>query len=250
MQYFLDKQGLARMADAEPAAVPDSESEPELEPQTTRDETVLPQVADGPAQQAVARKKAPINFMRGQPPYDVRELLSGKVPNITVPQLLNSAPVLRRKLAILQRSSQPLTRKCKTAAPLGAHNNMVLITTTSEDDREIGCTDLGIRMADDTAVPLPSHVWLDISVTGILVRIKAFVMLIRLSYNILLSRRWLARLNALEDHKNILYIPGIDDKRKIVQGTLAQAPGAKTVNLAPIASHLTQGEYGRAEKRD
>lgn len=103
-------------------------------------------------------------------------------------------------------------------------------------------------MANDAVVPLPSHVWLDINVMGILARIKAFVMPIRLSYGILLSRRWLARVNALEDHRNnILYTSGIDGKRKTAQGTPAQASGVETVNLAPIASHLTQDEYERAE---
>ena len=110
------------------------------------------------------------------------------------------------------------------------------------------CNDLGIRMADDTVAPLPWHVWLDINVAGILARIKAFVMPIRLSYNILLSRRWLARVNALEDHKNnILYISGIDGVRRKVKGTPAWASGLETVNLAPVASHLTQGEYEGAE---
>lgn len=71
---------------------------------------------------------------------------------------------------------------------------------------------------------------------------------IRLSYNILLSRRWLARVNALEDHKNnILYISGIDGVRRKVKGTPARASGLETVNLAPVASHLTQDEYEGAE---
>ena len=110
------------------------------------------------------------------------------------------------------------------------------------------CNNLGIRMADDTVAPLPWHVWLDINLASILICIKAFVMPIRLSYNILLSRRWLARVNALEDHKNnILYISGVDGVRKKVNGTPARASGLDTVNLAPTASHLTQDEYERAE---
>ena len=74
--------------------------------------------------------------MRGQPPYDVTELLCLKMPNITVPQLLNSAPALTRELAILLRSLQPLTRKCKTA-PRFAHSSMVQITIMAEDDHGI-----------------------------------------------------------------------------------------------------------------
>ena len=42
------------------------------------------------------KRGAPVNLMRRTKPYGVWELLSGKAPNITVPQLLNSAPSLRR----------------------------------------------------------------------------------------------------------------------------------------------------------
>ena len=52
----------------------------------------------------------------------------------------------------------------------------------------------------------------------------------------------------LEDHKNsILYISGIDGKRKTDQGTPAQASGAETVNPSAHNLSLTQDEYERAE---
>ena len=79
-------------ADTGPASGPGTTAEyrpaavPKLHQQPTGDETVLPQVADGQAQKAAAKRRAPINLMRGQPSYDVAELLSLKVPNITIPQ--------------------------------------------------------------------------------------------------------------------------------------------------------------------
>ena len=49
--------------------------------------TVLPQTTDAPQHDRTLapKKRAPINLMKGQAPYDVAELLSGKVSNITVP---------------------------------------------------------------------------------------------------------------------------------------------------------------------
>ena len=55
-------------------------------------------------------------------------------------------------------------------------------------------------------------------------------------------------MNAWEDYRNnILYISGVDGVRGKVNGTPARASGLETINLAPVASHLTQDEYERAE---
>ena len=74
--------------------------------------------------------------MTGQAPYDVAELLSGKVLDVTVPQLLHSAPTLRRELAILRRSSRPFTHKRKLPGDeLLVSPNMldeIKITTSAE----------------------------------------------------------------------------------------------------------------------
>jgi hypothetical protein len=82
--------------------------------------------------------------------------------------------------------------------------------------RQIGCKtysckDTAMRLANDSVVPLPYYAWLDINVSGVLARIKAYVMTIEMSFLILLSRRWLSRVQAVEDHaNNTIHIKGVD----------------------------------------
>jgi len=58
---------------------------------------------------------APINWMKGQTPFTIQDALNGPSPglSITLPQLLECSPRLRRDLAELLRSSIPRTRKKK-----------------------------------------------------------------------------------------------------------------------------------------
>lgn len=60
---------------------------------------------------------APINWMKGQVPYTIQDALNGPSPglNITLPQLLDCSPRLRRDLAELLCSSVPRTRKKNSA---------------------------------------------------------------------------------------------------------------------------------------
>ena len=55
----------------------------------------------------------PINWMKGELPFMIQDALSGPSPglNITLPQLLDCSPRLRRDLAKLLRSSVPHVRK-------------------------------------------------------------------------------------------------------------------------------------------
>jgi hypothetical protein len=57
-----------------------------------------------------------------------------------------------------------------------------------------GCKDTSMRLANDTVILLPCYTWLDINVSGVLGRVKAYVMPIEMSFLILFSRRWLARV--------------------------------------------------------
>ena len=117
-----------------PSIIPSSPSTTPSSPSThrrTRDhETLAP------------KRKALINLTRGQQPYDVSELLSGKVPNITTLQLLSSTLSLRRELAV-PRTSQPFTRKCKNHLVSHIANTWPPIATTAERDRVILTVDQG-----------------------------------------------------------------------------------------------------------
>jgi hypothetical protein len=102
--------------------------------------------------------------------------------------------------------------------------------------RQIGCKtypckDTAMRLANDSVVPLPCYAWLDINVSGVLARVKAYVMPIEMSFLILLSRRWLSRVQAVEDHaKNIIYIKGSDGVVHSVFGS--PAPAVPSIGIA------------------
>ena len=180
----------------------------------------------------------PITWLKEDPQYDIGTLLKDIQPSISLPQLLDVSPKLRRDLADLLRSSQPRTRSRRVN-----HAGIVApaITTLAQDDRDVDClyitvfiedapvdltlvdggamielisdrvvknlglksfpcNDLAMRLANDDIVRLPSYVWINVNVAGVLARIKAFVMPIQMSYNLLLSRRWTTRVKAVEDH--------------------------------------------------
>ena len=138
LEQFLDKQleGLAGMPDTELSESSPDEPAEARPPATNQpaDDTVLPQTTEAPQhdRNLAAKKSTPISLMKRQAPYNITELPSGRVPNITVPQLLNCASVWRRELAILLRSSRPFTRKRKmtTGTPLVLHNSKVQITAS------------------------------------------------------------------------------------------------------------------------
>lgn len=71
--------------------------------------------------------------------------------------------------------------------------------------------DRGIRLADQSLVRLPHYVWMNLNVEGIVVEIRAYIMPVKETYQILLSRRWLKRMKGVEDHRNnMLLIEGVD----------------------------------------
>jgi hypothetical protein len=88
-----------------------------------------------------------------------------------------------------------------------------------------------MRLANDSVVPLPCYAWLDINVSGVLARVKAYVMPIEMSFLILLSRRWLSRVQAVEHHsRNVIYIKGSDGVVHSVLGS--PAPAVPSIAIA------------------
>ena len=84
-----------------------------------------------------------------------------------------------------------------------------LVTSLHLDKHPV--KDLGIRLADDSLVRLKHYVWVDLNVEGIVARIRAYIMPVKETYQILLSRRWLKRMKGVEDHRNnTLIIQGVD----------------------------------------
>jgi len=73
----------------------------------------LPSPVEQPRKSRKKLELAPINWMKGQAPFTIQEALNAPTPglNITLPQLLDCSPRLRRDLAELLSSSVPRTRK-------------------------------------------------------------------------------------------------------------------------------------------
>jgi len=92
----------------------------------------------------------------------------------------------------------------------------------------------GIRLADDRLVILRNYVWIDIVVAGILARIKAYEVTISQTYQLVLSRRWLRRVRAVEYHDTqMLFIERGDRVRRKVPGVAAGQVEVKMESLEP-----------------
>ena len=231
----------------------------------------------------------PINWMKGQIPFTIQDALSGPSPGlqITLPQLLDCSPRLRRDLAELLRSSVPRVRRKRQ---LGTHHrgqqvalhssklavwNEVISEASPSSDDNIEClyieawvgdylipevlvdagamldlissqlvaklklkrfpvSGLGMRLADDRLVILKNYVWIDVIVAGILARIKAYEVAVSQTYQLLLSRRWLRRVRAVEYHDTqMLFIEGADRVRRKVPGIAIGQTGVKMERLEP-----------------
>ena len=93
---------------------------------------------------------------------------------------------------------------------------------------------LGMGLADDRLVVLRNYIWLDVVVAGVLARIKAYEVAVSQTYNLLLLRRWLKRVNAVEYHDlRMLLIQGSDRVRRKVPAIPSGATGVKMENIEP-----------------
>ena len=76
--------------------------------------------------------------------------------------------------------------------------------------------------------------WIDIVVAGILARIKAYEVTISQTYQLVLSRRWLRRVRAVEYHDTqMLFIERGDRVRRKVPGVAAGQVEVKMESLEP-----------------
>jgi hypothetical protein len=100
--------------------------------------------------------------------------------------------------------------------------------------------DFGMRMADETFVALEEAVWLNINAEGVVCRIKAYVVPSSVSYDVLLSRQWLKRMKAREDHAtNKLTVQGVDGIWREIFGTPAERAFMEVVDTAQGVSALS-----------
>jgi hypothetical protein len=100
--------------------------------------------------------------------------------------------------------------------------------------------DFGMRMADETFVALEEAVWLNVNAEGVVCRIKAYVVPSSVSYEVLLSRRWLKRMRAKEDHAtNQLNVQGVDGIWRVISSTPAVREFMEVVDTSQGVSALS-----------
>jgi len=74
-----------------------------------------------------------------------------------------------------------------------------------------------MRLADDQLVVLKSYVLWDVVVASVLARVKAYKVVVSQTYQLLLCRRWLKRVRAVEYHNSRnLFIEGSNRVRRKV----------------------------------
>ena len=87
-----------------------------------------------------------------------------------------------------------------------------------------------LQMADDGLVSINEYVWVAVNVKGIVALIKAYILGQGDIYDILLSKRWMHRVLAVEDHgKQTLHITGKDGVKRTISGKAAESTRAEIV---------------------
>ncbi|KAL7267968.1 hypothetical protein RUND412_009428 [Rhizina undulata] len=103
--------------------------------------------------------------------------------------------------------------------------------------KEYSTDKMGVRMADDSVVVLESYVWLNVNVGGIIAQVKVYVLPVEQTYRLLLSRRWLRRVRAVEHYfENVFSLEGKDNKRKYVR-----AVGTEGKKISVLTGEETGG---------
>ena len=81
-----------------------------------------------------------------------------------------------------------------------------------------------LQLADDRLAKVKQYVWVPINVAGIVAVVRAFILGMGDIYDILLSKRWMRRVRAIEDHgKGTLTVQGRDGIKRVVHGTEADS---------------------------
>jgi hypothetical protein len=229
-----------------------------------------PPAVETPAPVKEPLRDPPIIMMRGRDRFELEDVLNAVEPRITFAQLLDCSPKLRSQLAHLLRCS--ITRTRRKAKPAVSHVLPMTVAGPEVDAdclyigcevegtpvdntlvdagalldlihqrvvRRIGCDTIpvhnfGMRMADDSISSLTEAVWVRINVEGVVTRLKCYVVSAdSVSYDLLLSKRWLKQMKAKEDHStNTLYIQGVDAIWREVHGRPAPRTDMDLLDLS------------------
>lgn len=77
-----------------------------------------------------------------------------------------------------------------------------------------------LQLADDGLAKVKQYVWVPVNVEGVVAVVRAFILGMGDIYDLLLSKRWIRRVRAIEDHgESTLIVRGKDGISRLIQGT-------------------------------
>lgn len=92
-----------------------------------------------------------------------------------------------------------------------------------------------LQLADDGHATVQEYVWVTVNVSEIQALVKAFILGDGQVYNLLLSKRWMYRVCAVEDHRaGTLTISGTDGLRRVVDSQEADSLAVKLVDTFEV----------------
>lgn len=87
-----------------------------------------------------------------------------------------------------------------------------------------------LQLADDGYVQVQEYAWVPVNAAGVKAVVKAFILGDGLVYGLLLSKRWMHRVRAIEDHgAATLTIEGTDAIKRVLTGVMAESTSAELV---------------------
>ncbi len=91
------------------------------------------------------------------------------------------------------------------------------------------------QLADDGHATVQKYIWVTVNVSGVRALVKAFILGDGQVFDLLLSKRWMYRVRAVEDHgAGTLTISGTDGCKRVVDGQEASSLAVELVDTTEV----------------
>lgn len=98
-----------------------------------------------------------------------------------------------------------------------------------------------LQLADDGLASVQQYVWVPVNVAGVEAVVRAFILGAGDIYDILLSKRWMRRVRAMEDHgQTSMTIEGKDSIKRVAHGTVAKSTDMELIDGPSLDEWETQ----------
>ncbi len=92
-----------------------------------------------------------------------------------------------------------------------------------------------LQLADGEYATVPKYVWVTVNVSGVRALVKAFILGDGQVYDLLLAKRWMYRVRAVEDNgAGTLTINGTNRLKRVVDGQEADSLAVELVNALKV----------------